>query len=93
MPVGPNVGPDRKFTLEIPPEWQVPYAPGTLRAVAYQGGKQVAVDEVRRPARPRASRLMPDRAGDCRRSARISRSSPCAIEDKDGNSVPWPTTW
>jgi beta-galactosidase len=47
LPVGPNVSPDRKFITKYRLQWQVPYRPGELKAVAYSGGKQVAMDDVR----------------------------------------------
>jgi len=62
MPVGGNVSPDKKFTTKYRLIWQVPYQPGTLKAVAYRGGKQVAVDEVRTALPPAKIRLVADRA-------------------------------
>src|SRR5580700_3124746 len=46
LPVGPNVSADRKFLSKYRLEWQVPYAPGTLKAVAYRDGKAVASEVV-----------------------------------------------
>ena len=40
----------------------VPYAPGTLKAVGYLGGKPVATDAVRTPEAPRSLRLAFDTA-------------------------------
>jgi beta-galactosidase len=62
IPVGPNVSKDLKFSTKYRLMWQAPYQPGTLRAVAYQGGKQVASDEVRTAGAPAKIRLTPDRA-------------------------------
>ncbi len=62
LPVGPNVSPDRKFVSRYRLLWQVPFEPGVLRAAAYQGGKQVATDEVRTAGAPAKIRLLPDRA-------------------------------
>ena len=42
--------------------WSVPYAAGTLRAVARQAGKEVASDEVRTAGKPKRLVLQPDRA-------------------------------
>ena len=39
----------------------MPYAPGTLRAVAKTGGKEVATDEVRTAGKPKRLALQPDR--------------------------------
>ncbi|MFF7934048.1 glycoside hydrolase family 2 TIM barrel-domain containing protein [Streptomyces sp. NPDC007940] len=41
--------------------WQVPYAPGELKAVARRRGKTVATDVLRTAGRPHAVRLTPDR--------------------------------
>ncbi|OIJ68908.1 glycoside hydrolase family 2 TIM barrel-domain containing protein [Streptomyces mangrovisoli] len=41
--------------------WQVPYAPGELKAVARRGGKAVATDVLRTAGAPHAVRLTPDR--------------------------------
>ena len=62
MPVGHNVSATGKFMTKYRRIWQVPYRPGTLKAVAYQNGKQVAVDEVRTAGPPARVKLMPDRA-------------------------------
>jgi beta-galactosidase len=40
IPVGANVSPDKKFSSKFRLMWQVPYAPGTLRAVAYRAGNR-----------------------------------------------------
>jgi beta-galactosidase len=61
LPVGPNVNADQKFISKYRLLWQVPYERGELRAVAYQGGKQVAMDEVRTAGAPVKIRLIPDR--------------------------------
>ena len=42
-------------------EWKVPYQPGTLRAVARTGGKEVAVDTVLTAGKPARLVLKPDR--------------------------------
>ena len=43
-------------------EWKVPYAPGTLEARGYRGGKLVATDRVETTGAPAALRLKTDRA-------------------------------
>lgn len=44
-----------------PLTWSVPYAPGSLKAVAYQEGKQVAQDELRTAGKPARLELLADR--------------------------------
>jgi beta-galactosidase len=87
IPVGPNVSQERKFTTKYRLQWQVPYAPGTLRAVAYKGGKQVAAEEVRTASAPARITLAPDR-----RTIRADGDDlsfiTVRIEDKDGNLCP-----
>ncbi len=87
LPVGPNISQDRKYMSKYRLEWQVPYQPGSLKAVAYQNGKEVASDEVRTAGAPAQVRLTPDRAtiqGDGEDLSFIT----VRIEDKDGNVVP-----
>jgi beta-galactosidase len=87
IPVGPNVSQERKFTTKYRLQWQVPYAPGTLRAVAYKGGKQVAAEEVRTASAPARITLSADR-----RTIRADGDDlsfiTVRIEDKDGNLCP-----
>ncbi|MGA2061715.1 MAG: DUF4982 domain-containing protein, partial [Thermoguttaceae bacterium] len=68
-------------------EWQVPYAPGRLEAVAKNNGKEVARYSVETTGEPVALRLTPDRvalAGDG------NDALPVTVEalDKDGRPVP-----
>lgn len=87
LPVGKNVSDDLKFVSKYRLEWQVPYEPGTLRVVAYQGGKEVATDE-RRTAGPAAQiRLIPDRAQIAADGEDLSFVT-VRVEDKDGNLCP-----
>jgi beta-galactosidase len=67
--------------------WQVPYQPGTLKAVAYQGGKQVAVDEVHTAGVAAKVRLIADR-GAIQADGEDLSFITVRIEDKDGNLVP-----
>src|SRR5438046_2373103 len=60
LPVGEKISPDRKYVTKYRLDWQVPFEPGTLRAVAYQNGKQVASDEM-----PAAGTLAVCRAAEC----------------------------
>ncbi len=87
IPVGKNVSPDKKFFTKYRLQWKVPYAPGTLRAVAYQDGKQVALDVVRTAGNPARITLAPDRKmihadGDDLSFVTVR------VEDKDGNLCP-----
>jgi len=87
IPVGQNVTPARKFTSKFRLEWEVPYQPGTLRAVAYTGGAEVASDEVHTAGRPASIRLTPDRA-QIRADGEDLSFITVRIEDKDGNLCP-----
>ncbi|MBZ5591485.1 MAG: DUF4982 domain-containing protein [Acidobacteriia bacterium] len=87
IPVGPNVTETRKFTTKYRVEWQVPYQPGTLRAVAYKGGAQVAADEAHTAGAPARVRLIPDRAQIAADGQDLSFVT-VRIEDKDGNLCP-----
>jgi beta-galactosidase len=49
---------DRDKSLHV--AWQVPYAAGTLKAVAKNGGEEVATDEVRTAGKPARILLKPD---------------------------------
>jgi beta-galactosidase len=68
-------------------EWQVTYAPGAIRAVAYQGGKQVAVDEVKTAGAPARIRLVPDRKTIQADGDDLSFIA-ARVEDTDGNLCP-----
>ncbi|MGD0498317.1 MAG: beta-galactosidase GalB [Bryobacteraceae bacterium] len=87
LPVGRNVNQQQQFTSKYRLEWEAPYAPGSLRAVAYQGGKQVAVDEVRTAGPPARLRLTPDRAKITADGKDLSFIT-VGVEDKDGNLCP-----
>jgi beta-galactosidase len=87
MPVGKNASADGKFETKYRRVWEVPYQPGTLRAVAYNGGKQAAVDEVRTAGEPARIRLLPDRAAIAADNDDLSFVT-VRIEDKDGNLCP-----
>ena len=87
IPTGANVSPSRQFTSKYRLEWAAPYAPGSLRAVGYKGGKQVAVDEVRTAGAPARVRLVPDRAKISADGQDLSFIT-VRVEDKDGNLCP-----
>jgi beta-galactosidase len=87
IPVGPNISPDRKFMSKYRLMWQVPFEPGTLKAVAYQEGKQVAVDEVRTAGAPAKVKLTPDR-NEIHADGDDLSFVTVRVEDKDGNLCP-----
>ncbi len=87
IPVGPNISPDRKFASKYRLMWQVPYAPGTLRAVASNGGRQVAVDERKTAGAPARIALLPDRT-QVRADGQDLVFVTVRIEDQDGNLCP-----
>ena len=87
MPVGENVSPEKTFASKYRRVWQVPYEPGTLRAVAYNNGKQVAVDEVHTAGEPAKIVLSADRAAIKADNDDLSFVT-VRIEDKDGHLCP-----
>ena len=87
IPVGANVSETHKFTSKYRLEWDVPYQPGTLRAVAYKGGKQFATDEVRTAGPPTRVQISADRSSIAADGQDLSFIT-VRIEDKDGNLCP-----
>ncbi len=87
IPVGPNVTPAKKFTSKFRLEWEVAYQPGTLHAVAYKGGAEVATDEVHTAGVPAKISVIPDRA-QIRADGEDLSFLTVRIEDKDGNLCP-----
>jgi beta-galactosidase len=87
LPVGPNVSADRKFKSKYRLLWQVPYAPGSLKAVAYQGGKPIASQEIKTAGAPARIVLVPDRATITSDGEDLSFVT-MRVEDKDGNLCP-----
>ena len=87
MPVGEKISADLRFTTKYRVVWEVPYAPGTLKAVAYAGGKAVATrrGEDRRRAGPRRPGARPDEDPRRRRGPLVRDG---AVEDAEGNLVP-----
>lgn len=67
--------------------WKVPFEPGTLKAVARIGGKDVAVDDLRTAGQAAALRLIPDRT-----SLTVNWDSVAHVEvqilDENGTLVP-----
>jgi beta-galactosidase len=87
IPVGKNVTEKQEFTSKYRLEWDVPYQPGVLRAVAYKDGKQFSTDEVRTAGAPARVRLIADRSNIAADGADLSFIT-IRIEDKDGNLCP-----
>ena len=67
--------------------WQVPYKAGTLKAVAYEHGKTVAVDEVHTAGVPAQVRFMPDRTSILGDGYDLSYIT-VRLEDKRWESLP-----
>jgi beta-galactosidase len=67
--------------------WRVPYAPGTLKAVAYSGGREVASHVVRTAGRPARVVVAPDRAR-IRADGDDLSFVTVRIEDANGTLVP-----
>jgi beta-galactosidase len=87
IPVGAKVSDDLRFLTKYRIVWPVPYAPGTLRAVAYRDGKPVATDEVRTAGAPAKVVLEADRAR-IRADGEDLSFVTVRVEDADGNLVP-----
>jgi beta-galactosidase len=62
LPVGESVNDTGTFASRYRLRWDVPYAPGALRAVAYAGGQLVAEKTVETAGAPARLSLTPDRA-------------------------------
>jgi beta-galactosidase len=87
LPVGANVNDVGTFASRHRLLWEVPYEPGTLRAVAYRAGRQVASEEVTTAGPPARITLAADR------DRILSDGDDLAfvtvrIEDKDGHLCP-----
>jgi beta-galactosidase len=87
IPVGEKISSDRKFTTTYRVVWDVPYEPGTLRAVAYVGGRPVATAEVKTAGAPARVVLAPDRVT-IRADGEDLSFVTVRIEDASGNLVP-----
>ena len=87
IPVGEKISRDRTFTTRYRLVWEVPYEPGTLRAVAYAGGKLVASAEVKTAGAPERVVLVPDRTS-LRADGEDLSFLTARIEDAGGNLVP-----
>jgi beta-galactosidase len=86
IPLGARVSPTLKFTTRYRLMWQVPYAPGVLRAVGLRTGVTLA-EEVRTAGKPARVRLLPDRTV-IRADGEDLSFITVRIEDQDGNLCP-----
>jgi len=87
LPVGRNVSETLKFRSQYRLLWQVPYQAGSLQAVAFRGGVEVARDTIVTAGAPAQIRLATDRdtiAADADDLAFIT----VRIEDRDGHLCP-----
>jgi beta-galactosidase len=87
MPVGENVSKDGKLTSKFRLMWEVPYAPGELKAIGYRDGKEFAADTVKTAGAPARVVLTPDRTAVGADGEDLSFVT-VRIEDKDGNFCP-----
>jgi beta-galactosidase len=87
IPVGKKISEDLRFTTKYRVVWEVPYAPGTLTAVAFAGGQTVASTEVRTAGAPARVVLVPDRTTLHADGEDLSFVT-VRIEDAEGNLVP-----
>ena len=91
LPVGPNVSRGPEVFEQIPPDVAGALSARLLKAVAYQGGNQVAVQEIRTAGAPAKLTLSADRSTIHADGDDLSFIT-VRVEDKDGNLCPWPTT-
>ncbi|HZQ19670.1 MAG TPA: beta-galactosidase GalB [Terriglobales bacterium] len=87
IPVNKKISEDGKFQTKYRLHWEVPYAPGTLKAVGYSGGKQVTVQAVRTAGAPAKIKLIADRSTIQADGDDLSYVT-VRIEDKNGNICP-----
>ncbi|HSL24452.1 MAG TPA: beta-galactosidase GalB [Vicinamibacterales bacterium] len=87
IPVGEKISKDRRFTSRHRIVWDVPYAPGELKAIAYSAGRQVAETRVRTAGPAARVVLSPDRAG-IRADGEDLSFITVRIVDADGTLVP-----
>jgi beta-galactosidase len=87
IPVGRNISDDLKFATKYRFVWTVPYQPGSLKAVAYRDGKQVAIDEIRTAGPPARITLAADRNAIRADGDDLSYIT-VKVEDREGNLCP-----
>jgi len=84
---GVSLGVQRKEGEVLHLMWRVPYAPGTLRAVAHKGGAVMATAEVKTAGAPARITLAPDRAAIRADGADLSFVT-VTVLDRAGIAVP-----
>jgi beta-galactosidase len=77
-------------TADLHLSWDVPYEPGTLRAVGYKWGRKVCEEEIHTAGEPAAVVLEVD-PGKLAANARDVAHITARVVDADGNTVPWAT--
>jgi beta-galactosidase len=87
MPVGKRVSDDLTFTTSYRLVWEVPFEPGTLKAVARSGGAVVATTEARTAGAPARLALRADRTGLSADGEDLSFIT-VRVEDAEGTLVP-----
>jgi beta-galactosidase len=87
IPVGERISKERRFTTRYRIVWDVPYAPGELKAVAYAGGRRVAEASTRTAGPAARVVLTPDRAT-IRADGEDLSFVTVRIEDARGTLVP-----
>jgi beta-galactosidase len=87
IPVGKKISDDLRFLSKYRILWSVPYAPGTLRAVAYTGGQVVARSEVKTAGKATRVVLVSDRSR-IRADGEDLSFVTVRIEDAAGTLVP-----
>jgi beta-galactosidase len=87
LPVGPNISKDGKYKSKYRLLWQVPYQPGSIKAVAYNAGKVVASKEIKTAGAPARLKLLPDRARIAADGEDLAFVT-VRVEDKAGNLCP-----
>jgi beta-galactosidase len=87
LPVGADVSDSGKFQSKYRLLWNVPFQPGTLAAVAFRNGKEVARDVVRTAGAPARIRLQADRRAIAADGDDLSFIT-VRVEDSDGNLCP-----
>jgi beta-galactosidase len=87
LPVGTSVNAEKKMMSKYRLMWQVPYAPGSIKAVAYQAGKPVATEETKTAGAPARIVLAPDHTSIAADGDDLSFVT-VRVADKDGNFCP-----
>jgi beta-galactosidase len=85
---GKSLG-EKRFsdTNDLHLEWNVPYFPGALKAVAKNNGKTVCIDEIQTTGTPAKIILTPDRTEICANGKDLSYIK-VGIVDKEGHVCP-----